>query len=77
MPKSNKQIDLKLPKKNNVYNTFKKFPLLYQKIRVDNLLFYRDLNKSQFKYSLDHLIKEAKKGKMFGEWNDYSRLLEK
>ena len=62
-------------KKARVWSTFKKFPLLYQKIRISNILFYKNRNKSTYDKALNHLIKETKKGKMFGQWNDYGRLL--
>ena len=31
-----------------------------------------DIN--QYEKSLAHLIEETRKGKMYGEWNDYGRL---
>ncbi len=62
-------------KKARVWTTFKKFPLLYQKIRISNILFYKNRNKSTYDKALKHLIKETKKRKMFGQWNDYGRLL--
>lgn len=69
-----KEIECAL-KKARVWSTFKKFPLLYQKIRISNILFYKNKNKSTYDKALKHLIKETKKGKMFGQWNDYGRLL--
>lgn len=29
-----------------------------------------------YEQTLSHLIDETKKGRMFGEWNDYGRLIE-
>ncbi len=63
-------------KKARVYAKFRRFPPLYQRIRAYNVVFYRDWNKRAYKAALNHLIEETKKGKMFGEWNDYGRLLD-
>lgn len=62
-------------KEHRVWSNFKKFPPLYQRVRVSNILFYKRRDPSAYKKMLDHLIKETKKGEMFGEWNDYGRLL--
>jgi hypothetical protein len=29
-----------------------------------------------YQQALAHLVEETKKGKMFGDWNDYGRLLD-
>lgn len=62
-------------KKARCYKTFKSFHPLYQRIRAYNVSFYKSLNEDAYKKALNHLIEETKKGKMFGEWNDYGRLL--
>lgn len=62
-------------KEHRVWSNFKKFPPLYQRVRVSNILFYKRRDPSAYKKMLNHLIKETKKGEMFGEWNDYGRLL--
>ncbi len=59
-----------------VWSEFTSFPQLYQRIRVYNLQFYRKRYPKSYEGVLEHLIKETKKGKMFGNWNDYGRLLE-
>jgi len=61
----------------NALETFLSFPELYQRIRIYNVVFYRKKDKIQYQKSLDHLISQTKKNKMFGEWNDYGRLIEK
>ena len=33
-------------------------------------------NPAMYSQALEHLIRETKKGRMFGEWNDYGRLLD-
>lgn len=63
-------------KENRCYKTFKSFPELYQRVRAYNVTFYKKIDKSMYEKSLRHLIEETKKGKMFGEWNDYGRLLD-
>ena len=55
---------------------FKSFPPLYQRIRAYNISFYKKRNPAMFERSLNHLIAETKQGRMFGEWNDYGRLLD-
>lgn len=58
------------------WSKFKSFPSLYQRIRAYNVAFYKKRNPKTFDRSLKHLIDETKKEKMFGEWNDYGRLLD-
>ena len=74
--------EFKIPKsfinlliKNEIYETFLSFPALYQRIRVYNILFYKDLDKKMYKAALKHFIEQTKKGKIYGEWNDYGRLI--
>lgn len=57
------------------WSEFKSFPPLYQRIRAYNVCFYKKRNPKQYDVSLKHLIETARNGKMFGEWNDYGRLL--
>ena len=73
--KVDKDVELAL-KKARVWSQFKKFPLLYQKIRNYNVVFYKDKDLNAYHKALKHLVEETKKGKMYGEWNDYGRLLE-
>ncbi len=63
-------------KKARAYKTFKAFPPLYQRVRTYNVVFYRNIDPKAYENALSHLIKETKKGKMFGNWNDYGRLLD-
>ena len=58
-----------------VYSKFKSFHPLYQRIRAYNVFFYKKRNPNAYNQALKHLIEETKQGKMFGEWNDYGRLL--
>ena len=62
-------------KEADVWSKFTSFPTLYQRIRAYNVAFYKKRNPTMYERTLAHLIEETKKGKMFGEWNDYGRLL--
>ena len=63
-------------KKARVWSKFKSFPPLYQRIRAYNVAFYKKRNPAMYEQSLKHLVGETKQGRMFGEWNDYGRLLD-
>ena len=39
-------------------------------------MFYKKHDPETYERTLKRLVEETKKGKMFGEWNDYGRLLE-
>ena len=58
------------------WSKFKSFPQIYQRVRAYNVAFYKKRNPAMYSQTLDHLICETKKGRMFGEWNDYGRLLD-
>ena len=59
-----------------VYSKFKTFPSLYQRIRAYNVAFYKGRDVAAYERALTHLIEETRKGNLYGEWNDYGRLLE-
>jgi hypothetical protein len=40
------------------------------------VVFYQKRNPTVYRQALEHLIAETKQGRMFGEWNDYGRLLD-
>ena len=63
-------------KQAGAWTKFKSFHPLYQRIRAYNVAFYKNRYPQQYEKALKHLVEETKKGKMFGEWNDYGRLLE-
>ena len=58
------------------WSKFRSFPPLYQRIRAYNVVFYKKRNPAMYEQILSHLISETKQGRMFGEWNDYGRLLD-
>ncbi len=66
---------MKALKEAGAWAKFKSFPALYQRIRAYNVAFYKSRNPAQYEKALKHLVEETLKGKMFGEWNDYGRLL--
>ena len=63
-------------KEARVYSAFKRFPPLYQRIRAYNVAFFKKRDPATYQKALNRLIEETKKGKMYGEWNDYGRLLQ-
>ena len=63
-------------KQARCWTQFKKFTPLYQRIRAYNIAFYKKRNPAMYQQTLQHLTRETKKGRMFGEWNDYGRLIE-
>ncbi|MBP5467493.1 MAG: thymidylate synthase [Clostridia bacterium] len=76
--KNSFQIDkgIEITMKNaGAWTTFKSFPPLYQRVRAYNVTFYKKRSPEAYEKALSHIIAETKKGKMFGEWNDYGRLL--
>ena len=72
--KIDKDVELEL-KKHRCWKKFKTFPELYQRIRSYNVAFYRKIDETLYQTAMDNLIKNTKDNKMFGEWNDYGRLL--
>lgn len=59
-----------------VLDTFKAFHPLYQRIRASKLAFYRTHRPTTYERMLRHVVEETKKGRMYGEWNDYGRLMD-
>ncbi len=55
---------------------FRRFPSLYQRVRAYNVAIYKRRNPQQYARGLENLIAHTKRGEMYGEWNDYGRLLE-
>lgn len=60
----------------NAWENFLSFPPLYQRIRASNVAFYQKRNRAVYEKALSHLIEKTQKGELFGEWNDYGRLLD-
>ena len=64
----------KLKSDEKAFSNFKNFPELYRNIRIDNIEWARK-NKKLFEKRVEKLIFYSKNNKMYGEWNDYGRLL--
>lgn len=79
MPSNYKQFDIsndilvELKKNKKMWNNFNNFPILYQRIRIDNIEWARK-NNELFRSRLDKLIETAEQNKMYGQWDDYGRL---
>ena len=58
------------------FSKFRQFPALYQRVRGYNVAFYKNRDEAAYSRSLARLVDETRRGRMFGEWNDYGRLLE-
>lgn len=57
-----------------VWENFQKFPPLYQRVRIDTVQREKK-KKTVYENSLNKLLEKTKQNVMFGEWNDYGRLL--
>ena len=58
------------------WSKFTAFPPLYRRVRAYNAAFFKKRDRAQYEKALAHLIEETKNGRMYGEWNDYGRLLD-
>ena len=63
-------------KKANAWKKFNEFPDLYKRIRSYNISFYKNSSPDTYKKSLSRLVEQTLLGKMYGEWNDYGRLID-
>ena len=58
------------------WDNFQSFPTLYQRVRVDSIQRDKKKDRAVFDKRLKKLIEQSEAGKMFGDWNDYGRLLD-
>ena len=58
-----------------IWNSFKSFPTLYQRVRIDSIQAYKKQT-DVFKRRLEKFIESTRKGIMYGEWNDNGRLID-
>ncbi len=58
------------------WTKFTAFPPLYQRVRAYNVAFYKKRDPNAYAKALDNLVARTKRGEMYGEWNDYGRLLD-
>lgn len=57
------------------WENFKTFPKLYQRVRIDSIQRDKKKDREVFDKRLKKLIEQSRAGKMYGDWNDYGRLL--
>ena len=60
----------------DAWKNFCGFPALYQRVRIDSIQRDKKKDRKVFEMRLEKLILNSRNGKMFGDWNDYGRLLE-
>ena len=58
------------------WSKFKAFPPLYQRVRAYNVVLQKGRDQDAYEKALGNLIAHTKRGEMYGEWNDYGRLLD-
>ena len=58
------------------WDNFQSFPALYQRVRIDSIQRDKRKDRAVFDKRLKKLIEQSEAGKMFGDWNDYGRLLD-
>lgn len=59
-----------------VWEIFVSFPDLYQRIRIYNLKFTKEKRKNEYEKSFEHFVEKTKCGEMYGQWNDYEKLID-
>ncbi|MBB6634220.1 YdeI/OmpD-associated family protein [Cohnella thailandensis] len=68
-------IEQRLKEEKQVYENFMAFPDLYKRVRIDTIQSMKN-QPDLFKSRLDKFIANARENKMYGQWNDYGRLLD-
>ena len=63
-------------KEAGVWDNFTQFPPLYQRIRAYNVAFSKKRHPEEYEKALARLIEQTRQGKLYGDWNDYGRLLD-
>lgn len=59
-----------------VWSNFQRFPQLYRRVRIDTIQINRRLHRQElFRKRLEKFLANTRIGVMYGEWNDYGRLL--
>ena len=59
-----------------VWKNFCNFYPLYQRVRIDTIQINKNKRPKLFKMRLEKFMKNTELGIMYGNWNDYGRLLE-
>ena len=58
------------------WKKFKSFPPLYQRVRASNVASYKTRDPEAYDRMLSNLLSHTLRGELYGEWNDYGRLLD-
>lgn len=58
------------------WQNFSSFPPLYQRVRIDSIQRDKKKDRAVFEKRVKKLVEQSAAGKMFGEWNDYGRLID-
>ena len=58
------------------WKNFTSFPPLYQRVRIDSIQRDKKKDRVVFEKRVKKLIEQSAAGKMFGDWNDYGRLID-
>ena len=72
--KIDRAISRRLKKDPDIWENFNNFPPLYQRLKIASIQKDKK-DKKLFKKKLDTFLKYTKEGKMYGNWNDYGRLI--
>ena len=60
----------------DAWQNFNSFPPLYRRVRIDSIQRDKKKDRAVFEKRVKKLIEQSAAGKMFGEWNDYGRLID-
>lgn len=66
----------RLKKDPETWENFNSFPPLYQRIKIASIQKDKK-DRKLYKKKLDTFLKNTKEGKMYGNWDDYGRLIKK
>lgn len=69
------EIQAAFAKRPRAWQNFIRFSALYQRVRIDSIQRDKRKDRAVFDRRLHRLIEQSEQGKMFGDWNDYGRLL--
>lgn len=58
------------------WKSFQSFPELYKMVRIDTIQINKKKRPELFASRLEKFLKNTKNSVMYGEWNDFGRLLE-
>lgn len=68
-------IEQRIQEDKQVYDHFRAFPNLYRRVRIDTIQSVKN-QPELFRSRLDKFITNTRVNKMYGQWNDFGRLLD-